>query len=467
MNTVSSATIMFLIYNIIYLKKFTCKAKVYSRNEMISKIYTKVIFPLYFLPCGLLSTVYQIFRRVKIIKGVKREFFHIPVDHNCNLLIEVLEPAEDFKIKKKSLFTFFNNIYKQIIYRKFFTIFCIFVDLHKKHFFKFFKSLFYLGKKIKNKFQNFNSEAVNSFNMNKVENEEIKNGSFKNEKSENVYGDNKRSFHDNKKAGKDLDNKRIKYNVLLIHGLNGSSKSSYIKGMANTFLKRDCRIFCFNARGSGGLEPTTNIFSHVGLFSDVKIIIKHILDNYEEDLCIMGFSMGSNWLATAMGDLNFEESKSNRIKFCVGVCCPFDFLKLMDCMNKNWYLRIIQLFLTNNYKRYVQRTTVDKITLKGCKKLRDVDLKLKEITGIDFSDDYYKNSSCRLHLHNIKCPFLFLNTSDDPVIPEEVIPIEDCIKNPNISLIIIKGGHLGFFTNGKKTMAEIIIERYFDIITLN
>lgn len=433
MISLSRTLLIFLLYNVLYLKRFVCKAKVFSQNEMAFNIYTKAIYPLYFLPFGFLSTIYQVYRRIEIIKNSKKQKLFIPVEENCKLLIEVIEPTAGICQKNDSFFIKIGQFAISIIRKKLFLNIFVFIHLHTKHFMRVFKKIIHFKENTK-KYSNKNTmESISNNLMNLNRNLKPSDG--------------------------------FKYNVLLIHGLNGSSNSTYIKGMANIFLVKNCRVFCFNARGSGGLEPTTNLFSHVGLFSDVKIVIKHILDNYPEDLCIIGFSMGSNWLATSMGDETFEEHNSKRIKLCVGICCPFDFIKLRETMCTTIYRRIMQYFLTANYKRYIKRSTVDKITFKGCRLITDVDKRLMELIKIDFSDEFYRTSSCRTHLQNIKVPFLFLNTSDDPVIPEEVIPVEECLKNPNITLIIIKGGHLGFFTNGQMTMAEIISERFFSIIT--
>ncbi|MCA9750471.1 MAG: hypothetical protein KC414_15275, partial [Romboutsia sp.] len=72
-------------------------------------------------------------------------------------------------------------------------------------------------------------------------------------------------------------------NILLIHGLNGSSNSTYIRGMTNVFLRRNCRVFCLNARGSL-IPPKSNNFNHIGFTSDLKIATEYILNNFKGSL---------------------------------------------------------------------------------------------------------------------------------------------------------------------------------------
>jgi predicted alpha/beta-fold hydrolase len=215
--------------------------------------------------------------------------------------------------------------------------------------------------------------------------------------------------------------------------------------MANIFFRKNCRVFCFNARGSK-LPPTTNVFSHIGLTSDIRYILKHYAN------CV------TNFLA--------EYEDKQRIRMGVSVCCPFDFYKLRSMFQKtSFYKRLINYVMTRDYKRYIKKSTVDRLCFNNTTFLHEVDAKLLEITGIDMSDDFYKQNSCVRILDKIDKPFLFLNSSDDPVIPENIIPFDTCKRNKNISLIILKGGHLCFFTNGKETMAKMIVERYFDIVT--
>ncbi|KAI5151590.1 hypothetical protein ENBRE01_2241 [Enteropsectra breve] len=252
--------------------------------------------------------------------------------------------------------------------------------------------------------------------------------------------------------------KNIEGNVLLLHGLNGSSQSSYIKGMANVFLEKNCRVFCYNARGTK-IPPKSNLFSHIGLTSDLKTAVEHILNNYEGALSLIGFSLGSNWVGKFLG-----EYSNPRLVLGMGICCPFDFMFLYTYFNSGFFTKLVENFMTKKYIKYIKRTM--KVPLENLEKLRDIkeiDRCLLKVFKAASIEEFYGSGSCKTYLKDIKIPMLFINTVDDPIIPREAIPFDEISKNENIGLILAKGGHLGFFTNKKHTMVEVLASSFYDL----
>lgn len=251
----------------------------------------------------------------------------------------------------------------------------------------------------------------------------------------------------------------LRENVLLIHGLNGSSKSTYIMGMAKVFLKRGCRVFCYNARGAQ-IPPKSNLFSHHGLTSDVRFTVEHILDVYGGNLSLVGFSLGSNWVTKFLGEYSHP-----RLRMGVSICCPFDFAFLNEHFRAEYYItKFVNYCMSRNYKRYLRKSMLEAVDLNGCHYLDEIDTALLGILGKDDLAEFYRENSCISYISKITVPCLFISASDDPVIPAKVIPFEACIENINTGVILLKGGHLGFFTNCKETMAEIITGEFYDRI---
>merc|ERR1719244_215771 len=59
--------------------------------------------------------------------------------------------------------------------------------------------------------------------------------------------------------------------------------------------------------------------------------------------------------------------------------------------------------------------------------------------------------SCKHHLQNIKVPMVFINSTDDPIVPPPLLEIvrDAALNNPNMIFIEQKfGGHLGFYEGG-------------------
>ncbi|WUR03056.1 alpha/beta-hydrolases superfamily protein [Vairimorpha necatrix] len=264
----------------------------------------------------------------------------------------------------------------------------------------------------------------------------------------------------------------LKKNVLLIHGFNGSSNSKYIIGLSHHFENEGYKIFCFNARGTKEIL-NNSIFFHIGWTLDLTVAIEFILHNFSGSLEIYGFSMGANWVTKYLG----KENLNPRIIKGGAICLPFDFYEIEKWMkNEKWVYkkRLFNRLLAYNFCKYIRR---NKETFKNaanldlifkCKSLREIDkLLTKKIFNIKNLSKYYKKESAVKHLKNIKVPFLILNSSDDPIIPEFIINKKECQKNKNILLIINPwGGHLGFLKNNlRQSLAdEIILEfsKYFN-----
>lgn len=101
----------------------------------------------------------------------------------------------------------------------------------------------------------------------------------------------------------------------------------------------------------------------------------------------------------------------------------------------------------------------------SCKYLEEVDKLLLEQLSEKTLEEFYAESSCISYISEINRPFLFINSIDDPIIPKEVVPTKICANNPNVGVVLLRGGHLGFFTNQQKTMAEVIVSQFFDKVS--
>jgi predicted alpha/beta-fold hydrolase len=60
--------------------------------------------------------------------------------------------------------------------------------------------------------------------------------------------------------------------------------------------------------------------------------------------------------------------------------------------------------------------------------------------------DYYYNSSCLTKVRGIKVPTLVIHSKDDPIVPIDCLPMDECLANENIIVGIVRsGGHVCYF----------------------
>ncbi|KAL0265618.1 UNVERIFIED_CONTAM: hypothetical protein PYX00_011331 [Menopon gallinae] len=234
-------------------------------------------------------------------------------------------------------------------------------------------------------------------------------------------------------------------NVLLVHGFNGSSRSTYIKSLA--YYLRGHRVFAFNARGILS-ELRTPRFFHIGWTEDLEDVVQYILDNYKGSVFLVGFSMGSSWVTNYLA-----RADDPRVVAGVGVCVPFNFYKINNIFRSTLKARL----LAGEYRKYLGKHAVFKSYKFNFSSVEEIDRNLTlKVFGFLSCDEYYQRESCEEKLMNIKKPALFINTRDDPIIPYHTIPTEKIKKNPNLILCVVRaGGHLGFLgANWYKSFAD-------------
>ena len=84
--------------------------------------------------------------------------------------------------------------------------------------------------------------------------------------------------------------------IILVHGLEGSSASGYMQSMAFAALERGYATHRFNMRGCGGTEHLAITSYHAGQTSDLLAVLRERkrLANYRSS------SPGSRWEATSL-----------------------------------------------------------------------------------------------------------------------------------------------------------------------
>jgi uncharacterized protein len=108
------------------------------------------------------------------------------------------------------------------------------------------------------------------------------------------------------------------------------------------------------------------------------------------------------------------------------------------------------------------------------KKIKDFDKEftLKIIPEFETLENYYNVSSSIHYLKDVQIPLLLINSKDDPIISDEMIPYEEIKKNKNIFLITTEmGGHGDFiegyfFPNFKTSWIEKFLLQYFDFVSI-
>ncbi|MDA1107206.1 MAG: hydrolase [Proteobacteria bacterium] len=235
--------------------------------------------------------------------------------------------------------------------------------------------------------------------------------------------------------------------VIVLHGLQGSSNSSYARGILRALHQRGYRAVLMHFRGCSGEPNRLPRFYHGGETGDLNTLV-NVLHAREPHtpLAAVGYSLGGNVLLKWLG----EQGQHAPLTCAVAVSVPFD-------MNES-VLRL-QRGLSRFYQRHLLRCLRDTVREKSRHMRLPLDIgdldRLRTLRTYDDAvtaplhgfagvDDYYTQSSCRQYLGRIGIPTLVLHAADDPFLTRKATPTQAELS-PHVTLELSgHGGHVGF-----------------------
>ena len=238
--------------------------------------------------------------------------------------------------------------------------------------------------------------------------------------------------------------------AILLHGLEGSSDSQYIRGIAARAWAAGCNVVRMNMRNCGGTEALTPTLYHSGLSGDVGAVIDHFSGKYDlERIALVGYSMGGNLVLKLAGEWG------TRPPLCaVATVCPaIDLAAGSDALHE----RINRLYESRFLRGLMRRYRAKAAQLPGryasdgigpMRSLRDFDDRIvARYCGFrDASDYYYRAASARV-IDRIAVPTLILHALDDPFIRLTAATRTKILANPHIAFIETKhGGHCAYLS---------------------
>jgi uncharacterized protein len=238
--------------------------------------------------------------------------------------------------------------------------------------------------------------------------------------------------------------------VIAVHGLEGSTDSQYMQGMARHALAAGMNIVLMNQRNCGGMDQCAPTLYNSGLSADVAAVVKNVLDHDGiQRFALAGFSMGGNLVLKLAGE--WGENAPRQFKAVAAVCPAMDLAPSADALHEPAN-RIYEIyFLIQLYRRF--RTKVkhfpndfDAAHLRGVRTLREFDDRVTApYCGFDGADDYYARAAAANVIDRIAVPALIIHAANDPfirVLPATRRKIE---SNGNITYVETEdGGHCAF-----------------------
>jgi uncharacterized protein len=238
--------------------------------------------------------------------------------------------------------------------------------------------------------------------------------------------------------------------LIVVHGLEGSSESQYMLGIARSALSAGMNVVRMNQRNCGGMDHCAPTLYNSSRSADVAAVARNLVERDKvPGFVLIGFSMGGNLVLKLAGEWGNDGPAEFR---AVAAVCPAVNLAagadaLHEPTNRIYeYYFLLQLFRRFRHKARLFPGSFDALRLRGVRTLRDFDDRVTAYyCGFTGADDYYARAAAANVIDRITKPSLVIHAMNDPFI--RILPEtrQALISNPNIAYIEVEdGGHCAF-----------------------
>ena len=240
--------------------------------------------------------------------------------------------------------------------------------------------------------------------------------------------------------------------LVLVHGLEGSSDSNYMRGIGEKAFHRGFHVVRLNQRNCGGTEALTPTLYNSGMSGDYRAVLEELSegDGFEQ-IFFAGYSMGGNLLAKMAGELG--DSAPPALRAICTVCPSIDMAPCADALERWDNYPYQRHFVSGLMAHYAQKVKLFPrlYSTNGLPPIRTVrnfdDYIVAPRFGYRDAQDYYESVSAKRVTMQIRVPFLLITAQDDPFVPYSLFLAAKVVDNPAIRFIApAHGGHCGFIS---------------------
>jgi uncharacterized protein len=238
--------------------------------------------------------------------------------------------------------------------------------------------------------------------------------------------------------------------VIAVHGLEGSTDSQYMMGIARHGLAAGMNVVLMNQRNCGGMDHCAPTLYNSDRSADVAAVAREIIErDGVSQFSLAGFSMGGNLVLKLAG----EWGKDGPTQFCsvAAVCPAVDLAVSADALHEPAnriyeYYFLMQLFGRFRRKAKLFPADFDVARLRGVSTLRGFDDRITAYyCGFAGADDYYQRASAANVIDRIAVPALVIHAANDPFIRLRAETRQRILANPHITFMETEdGGHCAF-----------------------
>jgi len=263
--------------------------------------------------------------------------------------------------------------------------------------------------------------------------------------------------------------------IVIVHGLEGSSDSNYMWGIADKARARGFHSVRMNQRNCGGTERLTPTLYNSGLSGDYRAVLLELIAEGFEQIYFAGYSMGGNLVSKMAGEWGATPPKELR-----GICavCPaLDLSACADALEDAANFLYERHFVKGLMARYQRKAELfpQRYSKNGFGPIRTVREFDDRITAPQFgyrdAEEYYQQAGAKRVLGGIHVPMQLITAQDDPFVPYEALLRAGVEKNSRVNFVAPEhGGHCGFVSKhrgaerfwAEERIVEFVAERSRD-----
>ena len=251
--------------------------------------------------------------------------------------------------------------------------------------------------------------------------------------------------------------------VVILHGLEGSSRSHYAAGLLRELAQVGWRGLVVNFRGCSGEINRSRRMYHSGDTADLDFVLGRLAAREPQlRLGLVGVSLGGNvalkWLSEC------GEQAPGQVAAAVAISTPFNLAACAATLDRGLnralytasFLATMKAKLDKKAELY--RDVLDLPAARKAKTFAEYDrLVTAPLGGFASERDYWARSSSGPLLPQIRRPTLLINALNDPFMPASTLPRAAVAKSRWLeACFVAEGGHAGFLqgASGARSWAE-------------
>ena len=238
--------------------------------------------------------------------------------------------------------------------------------------------------------------------------------------------------------------------VVLFHGLEGNSHSSYSRSLMATTMQHGWRGVVIHFRGCSGEPNLLPRVYYAGDTAEIQLMLSRVRKHATQaPIYAAGVSLGANALLKWLGETGDAAKKI--ISKAAAVSAPMDLAASAAALDTG----LNRLLYTPNFvgtmrpkalafaQRFPGLINIEKV--KATRTIHDMDNAVTAVLyGAKDAEDYYAKNASKPWLKGIRLTTLILNAKNDPFVPAETLPSQSEVSEFITLEYPDTGGHVGF-----------------------